>query len=169
MTAAEIFNGSDRYATKAYYRELTERGPLGIVAMNLFRAQKCSSRAKVYRGGIRGRGSFKSMAYERKQWSMAELVKTLMSQPHLDGIVFGWKRDEAAQFGPEWVLYVDLPQGQVSFHSPGRGEGPDYPGDWDRKHRSEKRILAFCDSVMKAPPGVTQAELEAAGQERLRL
>ena len=32
---------------------------------------------------------------------------------------------------PMAILYIDLPTGQVSFHSPNRGEGPEYEGGWD--------------------------------------
>ena len=42
------------------------------------------------------------------------------------GIAWGWKQDPATINYP-WVLYVDLPTGQVSYHSQFRGEGPDYP------------------------------------------
>lgn len=114
--------------------------------MNLFRAQKCSSRAKKYRGGIRGIGSFRSIAYDRKGWSIEELCKALAAAPNL-GISFGWKKDPLMP-GAEWVLYVDLPEGQVSFHSVQRYLGPDYPGDWDKQHKSEERIIAFCDRCL---------------------
>jgi len=67
-------------------------------------------------------------------------------------IVYGWKRDEATQFGEDasWVLYIDLPKfGQVSFHSPERFEGPDYAGDWDGERLSQQRILFYCDAVFE--------------------
>src|ERR1051326_7628212 len=115
MTTLEIYNGSDGAATKALYARLELLGPVGLVALNLFRAQKCSERAKVYRGGVPGRGSFKAMAYERKQWSMGNLCKVL--QEHAQGLQlrWGWKEDPGQEYYP-WVLYVDLPSGQVSFH-----------------------------------------------------
>jgi len=148
MTAIEVFQGSDGAVTRAYYAALEGRGKLGLVAMNLFRAQKCSTRAKHYRGGIRGVGSYKDMAYERKTWSMGEAAKILMKHGDELGIRFGWK-DDPGQAYHSWVLYVDLPGiGQVSFHSAARGEGPDYPGDWDGKRLSEARIIQFCDQVM---------------------
>ena len=149
MNALEIYAGSDGAATRAFYDILEHRGPLGIVAMNLFRAQKCSSRAKRYRGGIRGVGSYRSLSYSRKGWSLEELSKTLARYPEL-GIRFGWKKDPKTR-GAEWVLYVDLPEGQVSFHSLARYAGPDYAGDWDGQHKSEERILHFCDQVFHAP------------------
>lgn len=146
MTALEVYNGSDGKVTIAYYQQLQERGPLGVIAMNLFRAQKCSSRAKKYRRRV-----YKGEAYDRKNWSMQELCKALdlygskrCGDPM---IAYGWKQDPNCQ-GFEWVLYVDLPQGQVSFHSPTRGAGPDYAGEWDGARKSAERILAFCDNVM---------------------
>ena len=60
---------------------------------------------------------------------------------------WGWKADPGQDFAP-WVLYVELPQGQVSFHSLERGEGPDYPSDWDQQYESESRILTYCDSLL---------------------
>jgi hypothetical protein len=156
MIAREVFDGSDGAVTKAYYAELEKRGLRGKMAVALFRAQKCSTRAKKYRGGIRGVGSFKSMAYDKKAWSLQELCKQLQH-----GSVFmekwGWKQDPNVVFGsePSWVLYVDLvfasdgiKFGQVSFHNPTRYEGPDYPGEWDGEHKSEERVIAFCDQIM---------------------
>ena len=146
--ALEVYATSDGSVTRAFYAELEKRGYIGLVAMNLFRAQKCSSRAKVYRGGVRGKGSYRGMAYKRKEWSLGELVKILGERGAELGIAFGWKADQANPYIP-WVLYVDLPQGQVSFHAPNRDGGPDYPGDWDRTHLSPDRIIQFCDSVLK--------------------
>jgi hypothetical protein len=42
------------------------------------------------------------------------------------GIVFGWQADRL-----NFAVYFDLPTGQVSFHCPCRGAGPDYEGQWD--------------------------------------
>lgn len=146
MNAQEIYDGSDGEATKRFYALLEQRGPVGQVAVALFRAQKCSARAKVYRGGVRGHGSYRSMAYDRKSWSMSELCKIL--EKHQLGIVWGWKEDPAADFN-RWVLYVDLPGiGQVSFHSPNRMSGPDYPRDWDRQHASAERVIQFASAVL---------------------
>ena len=49
-----------------------------------------------------------------------------------------------------WVVYIDIPQGQVSFHSPDRYIGPDYMGEWDGSHMSEERILSYCDRVLSS-------------------
>ena len=46
LDARDIYHGSDGAATTAYYNELSKRGPIGLVAVNLFRASKCSARAK---------------------------------------------------------------------------------------------------------------------------
>jgi hypothetical protein len=144
VNALKIYEGSDAALTKSFYEALGRRGTIGTIAMNLFRAQKCSARAKKYRGGIRGKGFFRDMAYERKAWSMQQLCVAL-SQGTL---AFGWKKDGGREFGPEWVLYVDLPEGQVSFHSYARYQGPDYPGEWDKQKASAERIVRFAQRVL---------------------
>ena len=105
MRSLDVFAASDGALTKRYYAELEQRGPVGVVALNLFRAQKCSSRAKKYRGGIRGVGSYKSMAYERKNWSLENLCRILKQHGAELGIRFGWKLDPEEAFH-SWVLYV---------------------------------------------------------------
>src|SRR4051812_36241925 len=135
MKAQHVYEGADGVVTRAYYAQLEALGAIGFVAMNLFRAQKCSSRAKAYRGGIRGKGSYKSMAYERKGWSLQQLADALVIHGETLGISFGWGKDLSQTYN-EHVLYIDLPQGQVSFHSPTRYKGPDYPGEWDGQRAS---------------------------------
>jgi hypothetical protein len=151
-TPAEIYAGSDGTETSKLYVALGEHGNRGAIALNLFRASKCSERAKVYRGGIRGKGiSYRQAAYQRKQWSMGLVAIILGRHAEEEQIRWGWKEDPSVPFANEssWVLYVDLPQGQVSFHSPTRGDGPDYPGEWDKSHLSADRIIAFCDEILK--------------------
>lgn len=125
----DVYEGSNGETTMALYARLRAFGALGEVAMNLFRACKNSERAKRYRGG-NGQGSYRKMAYERKGWSIDNLVRAI--EIDAGGISYGWGLDPAA-IGFEHVLYLDLPDGQVSFHCPGRGKGPDYPGQWDGK------------------------------------
>ena len=123
------YQGSDGEATKRLYAELEALGPAGLVAMNLFRACKCSERAKAYRGG-NGHGSYRAQAYERKQWSIENLSKILTSQAAGLGIVWGWNVDPKEPVHRH-VLYVDLPAGQVSFHTDVKCEGPQYEKRWD--------------------------------------
>lgn len=130
-----VYKGSNGDATKALYARLEALGPIGTVAVNLLRACKASERAKVYRGG-----GYRGMAYDKKDWSIRELRKALATwtiqpdyPPHLR---WGWGIDAALQERGDphhHVFYVDLPDGigQVSFHTGTRGEGPDYPGQWD--------------------------------------
>jgi hypothetical protein len=151
LKATDIYAGSNGSVTRDYYARLEARGPLGFVAMNLFRAQKTSSRAKKYRGGIRGVGSFSKMAYDTKNFSLKQLCDALLKHGDGFGITFGWKVDPRESFA-SWVLYVDLPNGQVSFHCTERYAGPDYPGEWDQQHASQERMLAFCDSVYAVEP-----------------
>lgn len=137
-TARQIFDGSNGAVTVAYYRRLQSLGPIGIVAMNLFRAQKTSSRAKHYRG------RFRRASYDVKNYSLTQLCEALKTSQ----LEWGWQHDPGTP-GYEWVLYVDLPQGQCSFHSPMRLCSRDYPGKWDSTRASEQRILEFCDSLCK--------------------
>ena len=47
------------------------------------------------------------------------------------------------------IVAVDIPTGQVSFHSLDRFDGPDYPGSWDGvKDVSAARILLWCDQLL---------------------
>lgn len=121
-----VYQGSDGEATKALYVELERLGAAGVVALNLFRACKCSERAKLYR-----RSGYRSSAYERKDWSIQNLSKALGA----DGAIkSGWGIDAVLKERGDphhHVLYVDLPTGQVSFHNGARYDGPDYHRDWD--------------------------------------
>lgn len=142
MNPYEIYEDSNGKATQELYQNLTDKGVAGVVAVNLFRAQKCSARAKEYR-----RGSHKREAYDRKNWSMQNLANVLDAHANELQIKWGWKLD------PEqpkhcWVLYVDLPTGQVSFHAEQRGKGPDYVGDWDKSLASVSRVLKYVASVL---------------------
>lgn len=147
-----VYSASDGRETSNLYNDLFHKGPAGVVALNLLRAQKCSSRAKVYRGGIPGKGSYKRLAYLRKQWSIECLRRELEKNADILGLRWGWKEDPSVRFGdkPSFVLYVDLPQGQVSFHSPTRGNGPVYPGEFDGNHKSEIRIIKFAQTILNS-------------------
>lgn len=164
-----IYEGSDPAATRALFAELEKRGLMGVFAVNLFRAQKSSARAKVYRGGLPGQPSYRKLAYGRKAWSLSNLVELLEKHSERLGVVWGWRQDPNVLFGerPSYVLYINLPcdgQPQVSFHSPDRGKCLDYPGDWDGARSSVERILKFCSLVLNAAPGLAsqQRELHAA-------
>ncbi len=147
--ARAAYYGSDSGMSRSVCRTLEKSGGLGRIAAELFRVQKASSRAKVYRGGIRrGNGhrqSFRTLAYGRKNQGLAKLAALL--QANNCGLVWGWAKDPG-QFRAKFVLYIDLPQGQVSFHSTERFAGPDYPGRWDQQHLSETRIIELCDTLL---------------------
>ncbi len=141
QTAQHIFEQRNGEVTKAYYHVLCARGLMGELAVALFRAQKRSEAAKSYRPG-----RFRRDSCEVKNWSLGEVCRVL-SAPGVPAFSWGWKHDPKTP-GYEWVLYVDLPSGQVSFHNNGRGVGPDYTGEYDRQKLSRERILAFCDAVL---------------------
>jgi hypothetical protein len=140
-----IYAGSNGEATKALYARLEAVGLQGVIALNLFRASKCSDRAKVYRGR-----NYKGAAYDRKNWSMENLCKVLAADDQT--FVWGWGIDDKARAGGSphhHVLYLETPRGQVSFHSDHRGEGPDYAGAWDGfRGTSALRICQFCSDLL---------------------
>lgn len=139
MTVLEIYAGSNGEATKDLYSRLEKLGPAGVVALNLFRAQKASSRAKVYRR------KFKGVAYEKKNWSLKLLCEALAaSSPYFS---FGWREDPTQEYHT-WVLYVDLPTGQVSFHSATALRPERYDKPWDGSGDSATRIIRFVESIL---------------------
>jgi len=142
-----IYTGSDGDATSAMYMKLHARGTLGFIAANLFRAVKSSERAKIYRA----RG-YKTSAYERKQWSLANLARALQDHAEEFDITWGWSHDDR-QAKHNRVLYVDLPEGQVSFHTDHREVGPNYAGEWDGKRgMGAQRVCALAVRVLALPP-----------------
>jgi hypothetical protein len=172
LPAAAIFNGKDADQTKRFYSLLETCGPLGAIAVNVFRACKKSTLAKVYRGGDR-HGSFKAQSYDQKQWALDQLCKTLLVHGHAKKVMWGWKEDRAVLFGEasSWVLYLDLPFGkneakqivyqQVSYHSPKRGVGPDYAGEWDGRHGMSNQVAVdFAEFVLQRSE--EKAEAKAA-------
>jgi hypothetical protein len=154
----KIFEGSDGDATRALYGRLEGHGPIGKVAVNLFRACKTSQRAKAYRGA----------AYDTKQWSMDQLCGLLLDHAAAIGVdAWGWREDPEQPVHRQ-VLYIDLPTGQVSFHTGQRLAGPDYPGSWDGiKGQQEHRILRWVAGVLdgRAVAAIARAEAAAAPQQ----
>ena len=139
-----VYQGSDGDATLALYKRLETLGPVGVLAVNLFRAQKASERAKVYRGR-----RFVGAAYDRKSWSMDNLCGVLAASAEL-GIAWGWGQDDK-QPVHRWVLYVELPTGQASFHTAERGAGPDHDRCWDgMPGQSVDRILRWVARLLDA-------------------
>lgn len=148
MNVLEIYAGSNGDATKALYDELVKLGSVGVVAVNIFRAQKASERAKVYRGGNKG-GRYRDQAYEKKEWSIGNLVLALLTEAETVKFMWGWGLD-AKQAVHKHVLYIDLPTGQVSFHTTARGVGPDYPGQWDGvPGQSAGRVVTWVARLME--------------------
>lgn len=144
MTAIEVFKQRNGDVTRAYYAELNKLGPLGELAVALFRAQKRSTAAKSYRGG-----GYRHAAYDVKNWSLSEVCRILTQYPSALPFPWGWQQDPKTP-GFEWVLYVELPTGQCSFHSAERLGGPDFAGVWDGQKTSAENIIAFCESLSRS-------------------
>lgn len=142
-----VYAGSDGDATRALYERLQQLGPDGTIAVNLLRAKKASERAKAYRGRFRG------IAYDRKQWAMGNLVEALVDHADGLGLRWGWGTDHA-QPVHRHVLYVELPTGQVSFHTGARSDGPDHHRPWDgRRGQSPDRIIRWVTRLLTAACG----------------
>lgn len=130
-----IYEGSNGEATTALYRRLEALGPVGVIAVNLFRACKASERAKLYRGGAgfkpKRRSKYSGMAYDKKDWSIGNLADMLLKHGAevSDVLCWGWALDPGTERYHN-VLYIDLPTGQASFHTSSRRAGPDYTKGW---------------------------------------
>jgi hypothetical protein len=148
MHAQQIYFGSNAAASRSFCSKLESSGAIGRIAAQLFRVQKASSRAKVYRGGVRGSNgqgySYRDMAYERKNECIEQLCRIL--EHNSGGLKWGWGHDDQ-QFEAKHVLYLELPCGQVSFHCPVRYAGQDFDGEWDGEHLSQERVIEFCQRV----------------------
>lgn len=160
MSAREIFDGSDGAATREFYVNLERAGAIGIVAMNLFRAQKCSTRAKKYRGGLRGVGSFRSLAYEKKNWSIDNLALTLGKYGPDLGICFGWKQDPWQTVERRGVM-GDLCRSTsrasvVPFSETVRGSGLSRRmGRTSRKRSADRRVRRFGFVCLQSTEGIS--------------
>lgn len=153
LSPCEVYDGSDPESTRRLYAELDSRGPLGRLATALFRASKCSGRAKDYTR------RFKGEAYARKQWSMGVVCELLQAEPTLVP-AWGWKRDPKQEHYP-WVLYVETPAGQVSFHNRERGRGPDYAGEWDGvAGAGPHRVIVLAQAVLTGSVSLFSASNE---------
>jgi hypothetical protein len=91
------------------------------------------------------------MAYQTKQWAMGNIATVLSGHAEALGISWGWRQDPTQEYHDQ-VLYVDLPTGQVSFHTSARGVGPDYSGQWDRATGAGPgRVIRYAASVLAGP------------------
>ena len=134
--------------------------PLGRLLIALRTAQEASQRAKSraadglryreYHDGSEYRWSnyrrsrqARENDYEEKRAAVADAV----GMARAAGINFGWRRDGSRI---PWVVYFDLPTGQVSFHIEDRGEGPDYDKPWDGvQNASGTRITAAITELVQ--------------------
>lgn len=144
-----VYNGSDGEATRALYNRLLGLGAEGVIACNLMRAHKNSARAKVYRGGNE-KGRYKTQAYERKEWAIGQLCDALREHADELRLEWGWAVDPAQDLH-RYVLYVETPHGQVSFHSATLGRGPTFAGRWDGATKvGAHRIALWCAQIIGA-------------------
>lgn len=167
FSVALVFGGSDGAATLALFEELKGCGPVGILATCLFRAQKAVNRARDI--PIDSSPHYPAMAHGRRLWALSQLLDYIRLGYDGPSIAWGWRPSEDQHEKWPWILSMDLPQGQVSFRSAVRHQGPDYVGKWDGvKGANTQRILAFVNSVLQreGPPHAAQSDTPRAVDER---
>lgn len=149
LPVRDIYSASDGAATLQLLKALRRITPYGRIAAELIRAQKASTRAKMYRNGIQqsdgNYNSFRELAYDVKGESLRVLCLELDTNSF--GLKWGWGFDPDHKQNLN-VFFVDLPTGQASFHSPARLSGPEYDSPWDGQLSSEDRIISFCQRVL---------------------
>lgn len=134
-----IYNGSDGSRTRKLYSTLKKFGVYGELAALCLAAQKTSDRAKEYRG------DYKGMSYDKKGEKLRAICDLLESLG--DTLNWGWGTDHTAYC--EHVLYIDLPTGQVSWHSPGKYSDKIYNDEWDGTPYSRQRVVEFARNVLR--------------------
>lgn len=146
LSARSVFELNHPEKTKEFYAKISESGGIGFIAVALYRVQKYSMMAKTF--PYRGKKGKRFISYAKKNYRIESLVETLIKYPDA-GVTFGWGIDNKKSKN-KWVLYVDLPNGQVSFHTPiGRLAGPDYAAGWCGViGASERRIFELCDKLL---------------------
>lgn len=152
--AVDVYNSSDAELTRSYYDLLEHYGIVGRFALNLFRALKCSDRAAKYTDL-----GHRTKTLGRKRYSIESLVAILNEHATALGITWGWRTEHhdpkyvsaGAQAAPH-ALYMNLPTGQVRFHSPARMTGPEYTGETNLDHYGRAtRVIKFCDRITEIP------------------
>lgn len=148
-----VYRARNADATRALYADLAALGPAGEIAVNLCRAMKNSGMAKGYR-----RRSATAAAYDTKGWAMRNLAELLPAHAARLGLTWGWGVDPAQSYH-RIVLYVDLPTGQVSFHTDLRLAGPDHAAGWDGvRDAGPDRLCAWMAALLSTGSAVPSTE-----------
>lgn len=157
-----VYHGSDADRTRALYALLETFAPRGPVAVKLLQACKASERAKMY-----SRSRWRHAAYDKKDWAIGELCRSLVASADELGIAWGWARDPKS-VGFEDVIYIDVPGcGQVSFHTSYRRDGPDYAGSWDGvRGGAPDRICRWAEAVLAGREATSEGEQHGSRDDR---
>ena len=134
----EIYYGSDGGATRRLMTRLEKTGQRGRIAAQLFRAQKASSRAKVYRGGIRdewgGVIRYKDLAYEKKEKELIGLTRGVLKADS-QGLRWGWKPDPPHGVTPNSSYTPIYRTDRLASIRRSDTLVLIYEGEWDRRAR----------------------------------
>lgn len=139
LTAVQVFYQHSGDVTKAYYEQLAAHGPMGELAVALFRALKRSKKTTGI--GFRRISRRKTEQYdyaEAYEWAVNELIRVLVTNPP-SKLPWGWR---------DSTLFVELPTGMVAFDCPEQGLAPFCPIRFEPPAESrDLRIIKFCDSL----------------------
>ena len=131
-------SGAARGAFNRAKSKILEKDSEGKMYASLEKAQDASDSAKTrsasrthfddYEGG----GEYASANYHRSRAAISgdyfdkeQSIKDAIGHAKDAGVNYGWANEGGRV---PHVVYFDTKEGQVSFHSPSRGEGPDYNG-----------------------------------------
>jgi hypothetical protein len=107
--------------------------------------------------------SSRQYRYMKKGYLLDELCRLAAKQ---ECFTWGWKKDpNPPANGAEWVLYFECNGIQCSFHAFERGDGPDFPGDWDKE---EHQRFPFATYLADDKSSLFKVKTDNKGRRRSR-
>jgi len=125
------------------YSERAKQRPANGMTYREYRMMSCS---KYTRQNYQASRLARENDYEEKANSLEAAAEAALQC----GIAAGWHENDDRESPIPYILYFDLPVGQVSFHSKAKCGLPEYSGEWDRVRdvsgqRIERAIDEFLD------------------------
>lgn len=131
--------------------QLRLHGRVGMIGAALLNCQKESSNAKKHLKGHAGAIQSRRLSRERYQQKHQAMAALQVHLKEYQTFNWGWAPDpNPSKSSAVHVLYVDLPTGQVGFHSTqmlGRNAKV-YTGQWDGQNKNMERIFKFCEDIL---------------------
>ena len=153
IRVVKAFYGYDAMAIQDVKARLKAGGLKGELADLLFEAERTDLNAGV----CRTTPACSWTSRHRRKWdrwirALKALVSFLDRSASQLGIHWGWQEHEN-QTGPFWVVFIDLPTGQVFYSAPERLTDHQYEGSMEWSESNEIPIFEFCEEILaKARP-----------------